>query len=115
MNWAGFYVASPSDRGELLLGPFMGKVACQVIRVGKGVCGAAAERGETVLVRDVEEFPGHIACDSESRSEIVVPIVVGGKCVGVIDVDCAEVDGFDEEDKQGLEAIAKLLAGACDW
>ena len=84
VNWAGFYVASPSDRGELLLGPFMGKVACQVIRVGKGVCGAAAERGETVLVRDVEEFPGHIACDSESRSEIVVPIVVSGKVSGML-------------------------------
>lgn len=79
MNWAGFYVASPSDPNELLLGPFMGKVACQVIKVGKGVCGAVAERRETVLVGDVEAFPGHIACDGESRSEIVVPIVVGEK------------------------------------
>lgn len=84
MNWAGFYVASPSARDELLLGPFMGKVACQVIKVGKGVCGAAAERRESLLVRDVEEFPGHIACDSESRSEVVVPIVVGGKVSEVL-------------------------------
>lgn len=81
VNWAGFYVASPQNTDDtLLLGPFMGKVACQVIQVGKGVCGAAAARKETVLVDDVEEFPGHIACDGESRSEIVVPIVSeGGK------------------------------------
>jgi len=72
-------VRSPTNADELLLGPFMGRVACQVIKVGKGVCGTAAERGETVLVEDVEEFPGHIACDGESRSEIVVPILVGEK------------------------------------
>lgn len=83
MNWAGFYVADPQDPSKLLLGPFMGKVACQIIQVGKGVCGAAAERKETVLVDDVEEFPGHIACDGESRSEIVVPIVSGDGKVSV--------------------------------
>ena len=83
MNWAGFYVAESQDADRLLLGPFMGKVACQVIQVGKGVCGAAASRKETVLVDDVENFPGHIACDGDSRSEIVVPIVSGeGKVSG---------------------------------
>lgn len=86
MNWAGFYVAEPAASSSksgteqlLLLGPFQGKVACQVIRVGKGVCGAAAEQQRTVLVKDVDEFPGHIACDGESRSEIVVPILKGDK------------------------------------
>lgn len=85
MNWTGFYVAEPAasssetETERLLLGPFQGKVACQIIRVGKGVCGAAAERRETVLVKDVDEFPGHIACDGESRSEIVVPILKGNK------------------------------------
>lgn len=93
----------------------MGKVACQVIKVGKGVCGTAAASCKTVLVDDVETFPGHIACDSESRSEIVVPIVKDGKCLGVIDVDCAEVHGFDEDDRKGLEAVAQLLADSCDW
>lgn len=115
VNWAGFYVSSPTSADHLLLGPFMGKVACQSIKVGKGVCGAAAERKQTVLVGDVDTFPGHIACDGESKSEIVVPIVLGGKCVGVIDVDCAEVNGFDEEDTKGLEAVARLLAESCDW
>lgn len=81
MNWSGFYVLDPTDPAkQLILGPFMGKVACQTIRIGKGVCGTAAEgEGRTVLVRDVEDFPGHIACDGDSRSEIVVPIKSGGK------------------------------------
>ncbi|KAL2415546.1 Free methionine-R-sulfoxide reductase [Exophiala dermatitidis] len=117
VNWSGFYVLDPRDPDgqQLILGPFMGKVACQTIRFGKGVCGAAAQQGRTVLVRDVDEFPGHIACDGDSRSEIVVPIKVDGKVVGVIDVDCAEVGGFDEADKTGLEAVADLLARSCDW
>lgn len=90
VNWAGFYVTDTTslvsaaesrngDGSKLLLGPFMGKVACQIIQVGKGVCGAAAETGRTQLVADVEAFPGHIACDGESKSEIVVPILLGGK------------------------------------
>jgi len=79
------------------------------------VCGLAASSQQTQLVPDVEKFPGHIACDGASRSEIVVPIVVDGRAVGVIDVDCAVVDGFDEVDKQGLESLAQLLAAGCDW
>ncbi|KAK5453560.1 hypothetical protein LTS15_006745 [Exophiala xenobiotica] len=117
VNWSGFYVLDPTDpQKQLILGPFMGKVACQTIRIGKGVCGAAAEgQGKTVLVKDVEEFPGHIACDSDSRSEIVVPIKSGGKVVGVLDIDCAAVGGFDGQDQQGLEDIAELLGKSCDW
>ncbi|KIX05133.1 uncharacterized protein Z518_06005 [Rhinocladiella mackenziei CBS 650.93] len=116
VNWSGFYVLDPKDSTQLILGPFMGKVACQTIRIGKGVCGAAADGdGRTVLVKDVERFPGHIACDGDSRSEIVVPIRAGGKVVGVMDVDCAEVEGFDDEDQEGLEAIAELLGQSCDW
>jgi len=93
----------------------MGMVACQEIRVGKGVCGAAAERKATVRVHDVEEFPGHIACDGASKSEIVVPIVKAGNVVAIIDIDCMEVGGFDEEDQKGLEEVARLLAEACDF
>ncbi|KAK5053177.1 hypothetical protein LTR84_002151 [Exophiala bonariae] len=117
VNWAGFYVLDPTDpAGQLILGPFMGKVACQTIRIGRGVCGAAAQgTGRTVLVKDVEAFPGHIACDGDSRSEIVVPIRTGGKVVGVIDIDCAELEGFDEEDQKSLEAIADLLGKSSDW
>ncbi|EXJ82342.1 GAF domain-containing protein [Capronia epimyces CBS 606.96] len=115
VNWSGFYVLDPLDQDQLILGPFMGKVACQTIRIGKGVCGAAAQQGTTVLVKDVDQFPGHIACDGDSRSEIVVPIKAGGKVVGVIDIDCAEVGGFDEQDQKGLESIADLLAKSSDW
>ncbi|KIV97496.1 hypothetical protein PV10_01246 [Exophiala mesophila] len=122
VNWSGFYVIDHHPdvvpaRSQLILGPFMGKVACQTIKVGRGVCGAAAEgNGRTVVVKDVHEFPGHIACDGDSRSEIVVPIRDGdGKVVGVIDIDCTEVNGFDEEDQKGLEAIADLLGKSSDW
>jgi len=117
VNWAGFYVLDPVDPGkQLILGPFMGKVACQTIRIGKGVCGTAAEgEGESVLVKDVEAFPGHIACDGDSKSEIVVPIRADGKVVGVIDIDCAELNGFNEEDQEGLEAISDLLGKSCNW
>lgn len=90
-------------------------MACQTISFARGVCGLAASSQQTQLVPDVEKFPGHIACDGASRSEIVVPIVVDGRTVGVIDVDCAVVDGFDEADKQGLESLAQLLAAGCDW
>ncbi|PNS16645.1 hypothetical protein CAC42_4609 [Sphaceloma murrayae] len=119
VNWTGFYVldpSAPSDRPSLILGPFMGKVACQTIAFGRGVCGtAAAGEGRTVLVPDVELFPGHIACDGESRSEVVVPIKQRGKVVAIIDIDCAVENGFDEEDQRHLEALAELLASACDF
>ncbi|PYH41638.1 GAF domain-containing protein [Aspergillus saccharolyticus JOP 1030-1] len=126
VNWAGFYIRSdkfpskpdntnPTAVRKLLLGPFQGRPACQEIRFGKGVCGAAAEKRETVVVPDVLEFPGHIACDASSRSEIVVPILVGGETVAIIDIDCAEPAGFDETDKKYLEELAGLLAEFCDW
>ncbi|KAG0154274.1 hypothetical protein PDIDSM_1654 [Penicillium digitatum] len=106
---------SSSENQLLLLGPFHGKPACQEIRFGKGVCGTAAAKQETVLVPDVLTFPGHIACDAESRSEIVVPILVNGETVAIIDIDCTEPSGFDEEDKKYLEKLAAFLAENCDW
>ncbi|KAK8188827.1 GAF domain-like protein [Phyllosticta capitalensis] len=117
VNWCGFYVLdhSVSARDQLILGPFQGHVACQTIKFGRGVCGTAAATKTTQLVPDVEQFPGHIACDGASKSEIVVPILKDEHCVAIIDVDCAEVDGFDEEDKKYLEEVAKLLAGGCDF
>jgi L-methionine (R)-S-oxide reductase len=115
VNWSGFYVVDRQTPGQLILGPFHGKVACQTIAIGKGVCGTVAESGKTIRLEDVEKFKGHIACDSESKSEIVVPIVVDGKVVGVIDIDCAEEGGFDEVDQRNLEALAEMLGEACDW
>ncbi|KAI8338923.1 GAF domain-like protein [Chlamydoabsidia padenii] len=115
INWAGFYITDPNNDQRLILGPFQGKVACTEIPFGKGVCGAAASTMETQLVRDVHEFPGHIACDSASNSEIVVPLVVNGKLIGVLDIDCQEKDGFGEEDKTGLETIAKIIINNCVW
>ncbi|KAI1380968.1 GAF domain-like protein [Hypoxylon crocopeplum] len=123
VNWAGFYtldLQATSSKPQLILGPFQGKVACQTIAFGKGVCGTAAETQTTQLVPDVEQFPGHIACDGDSRSEIVVPIVVGNegqvkKLVAIIDIDCADFNGFDEVDKKYLEQLAELLARSCDW
>lgn len=93
----------------------MGKVACQTILFGRGVCGTAAEKGQPVLVDDVEAFPDHIACDGASKSEIVVPIVKAGEVVAIIDIDCAEKRGFDEVDRENLVKLAVLLADACDW
>lgn len=94
-------------------------MACQTISFGAGVCGAAAASRATQLVRDVDAFPGHIACDGDSKSEIVVPIVApsddGGKLVAIIDIDCAVLDGFDETDKRHLEKLAELLGRSCDW
>ena len=105
--WTGFYLVQGR---ELVLGPFQGPVACTRIPYGKGVCGAAWQQGKTVVVPDVEEFPGHIACSSLSRSEIVVPIVKGKDVVGVLDIDSRELATFDGRDATGLEAIAALLA-----
>lgn len=107
LNWAGFY---RNVAGELVLGPFQGRAACIRIPFGKGVCGAAAESLEAQLVEDVEAFPGHIACDSASRSELVVPLVHGGELVGVIDLDSPAVGRFDGEDLAGCLELARLLA-----
>lgn len=112
-SWVGFYVR----RGdELVLGPFQGKVACVRIALGRGVCGTAAAEARTVLVEDVEQFPGHIACDAGSRSEIVVPVVTpgDGRVVAVLDVDSYELAAFDADDVAGLEAVARRLA-ALAW
>lgn len=112
LNWAGFYVL----RGDVLvLGPFQGKPACVRIPSGRGVCGAAVERRASVLVPDVHEFPGHIACDAASRSELVVPVVDGGICRGVIDLDSPIAGRFDSRDQAGVEALAAIVAGASDW
>ena len=106
VNWAGFYLL----RGEgLVLGPFQGKVACIHIPLGKGVCGTAAQRDETQLVPDVHAFPGHIACDSASNSEIVVPLHRGGAVAGVLDIDSPLIGRFNEADREGLEAFARIL------
>ena len=105
--WTGFYLV----RGEqLVLGPFQGPVACTRIPFGRGVCGTAWQRRETVVVPDVEEFPGHIACSSASRSEIVVPILRDGEVLGVLDIDSRELATFDNEDAAGLETIAARLS-----
>lgn len=107
LNWAGFYRVVG---GELVLGPFAGRPACIRIPFGSGVCGAAAASGETRLVPDVHAFPGHIACDAASRSELVVPIKRDGAVVAVIDLDSPELARFDAEDAAGVEALAALLA-----
>jgi len=106
LNWAGFYLYKS---GELVLGPFQGKPACVRIAIGKGVCGTAAQRRATVVVEDVHAFPGHIACDSASNSEIVVPLVRGGELLGVLDVDSPVHARFGAADQAGLEAIAKIF------
>ncbi|KAI7831462.1 GAF domain-like protein [Gamsiella multidivaricata] len=120
INWAGFYVldqsvASSTNKEALILGPFQGRIACTNIEFGRGVCGTAAAEKRTLLVKDVHEFPGHIACDSASNSEVVVPLVLDGRVIGVIDLDCEVTEGFDETDASGLETVAKILVAACDW
>ncbi|HET9794664.1 MAG TPA: GAF domain-containing protein [Thermoanaerobaculia bacterium] len=107
INWAGFYLLRG---GELVLGPFQGRPACVRIALGKGVCGTAAASRETVVVEDVNRFPGHIACDAASRSEIVVPLVRGGRLLGVLDVDAPAVGRFDGDDRRGLEAVAAVVS-----
>ena len=106
INWAGFYKMID---GQLVLGPFQGKTACIVIPVGKGVCGTAVAQDKTQLVYDVHEFPGHIACDCASNSEIVVPIHVYGEIWGVLDIDSPYIGRFSETDQAGLEAFVKML------
>lgn len=112
VNWAGFYLL---DRGSLLVGPFQGKVACVRIALGKGVCGTAVQQGKPLRVEDVHAFPGHIACDSASRSEIVLPIRSGGNIVGVLDIDSPEKGRFSEEDEQGLALVVEALERATDF
>jgi GAF domain-containing protein len=109
LNWAGFYLYKS---GELVLGPFQGKPACVRIAIGKGVCGTAAARRETVVVEDVHAFPGHIACDSASNSEIVVPLIRGGELLGVLDVDSPKHGRFGAADQRGLEALARIFVGS---
>ena len=106
LNWAGFYLL---EGDALVLGPFQGRPACIEIPVGRGVCGAAVAEGRTQLVPDVHQFPGHIACDSASNSEIVVPIRVGGEIVGVLDLDSPHIGRFTEEDQAGLEGFVRIL------
>ncbi|HEX8149734.1 MAG TPA: GAF domain-containing protein [Pyrinomonadaceae bacterium] len=106
LNWAGFYLLKG---GELVLGPFQGKPACVRIALGSGVCGAAAEARRTVVVKNVHEFPGHIACDSASNSEVVVPLLKGGELLGVLDLDSPSLGRFDEEDARGLEELVRVF------
>jgi len=111
LNWAGFYLLKD---GSLVLGPFQGKVACVRIALGKGVCGTAAARRESVVVPNVHEFPGHIACDSASNSEVVVPLVHGGRLLGVLDLDSPRLNRFDADDARGLERAVQILLAASD-
>lgn len=107
INWVGFYLMDGED--ELVLGPFQGLPACIRIPLGKGVCGTSAKNRETILVPDVNQFPGHIACDAASRSEIVVPLIKDGEVIGVLDIDSPEYDRFNEDDQEGLEQFVEVL------
>ena len=109
VNWAGFYFAKD---GELVLGPFQGQPACVRIKIGQGVCGAAAAKCETVIVPNVHEFPGHIACDSASNSEIVVPLLKDSHLIGVLDLDSPLIGRFDTLDGDGLEKLTRILVEA---
>jgi L-methionine (R)-S-oxide reductase len=111
VNWVGYYFVQD---GELVLGPFQGKVACVRIALGRGVCGTAAASREILVVPDVNEFPGHIACDAASRSEIVLPLVYNDRLLGVLDLDSPSLARFDDEDRHGLAAAAELLLKSSD-
>lgn len=106
LNWAGFYLM---EDGKLVLGPFQGKTACIEIPVGKGVCGSAVASGQTQRVEDVHQFPGHIACDCASNSELVIPVCCKGEIIGVLDLDSPNLGRFRKEDQEGLEAFVKVL------
>jgi len=111
--WTGFYVVDPLKPNELVVGPYQGTLGCLRIPFGKGVCGACAEQREAIIVPDVHAFPGHIACDSRTNSEIVIPVFDGeGKLAAVLDVDSTEADAFDETDRLGLSAICEILLTA---
>lgn len=107
ISWVGFYLF---DGSKLYLGPFQGKVACTIIEIGKGVCGTSAQKMQTIIVPDVDKFPGHIACDSDSRSEIVIPILKDGNLFGVLDLDSYDLNSFNETDKIFLEDLCKFLS-----
>ena len=112
LNWAGFYFLRG---GGLVVGPFQGRVACVRIPLGQGVCGTAASRRATLIVPDVHRFPGHIACDAASNSEIVVPLLDGDRMIGVLDLDSPRSDRFTAADAQLLEALARKIVAASDW
>ena len=112
INWVGFYLMR---EGRLVLGPFQGKPACIEIEIGKGVCGTAVANDQVMLVKDVHQFPGHIACDGGSNSEIVVPIFLNDEVIGVIDLDSYEFDRYSELEQNALEKIAQMLSKGCDW
>ncbi|AGH73631.1 GAF domain-containing protein [Edwardsiella piscicida] len=115
VNWAGFYFL---DGQTLVLGPFQGKLACVRIPVGRGVCGTACATGQVQRVGDVHRFDGHIACDAESNAEIVLPLVVDGRTIGVLDIDSTQFERFDEEDEKGLKSVVGALCQhleRCDW
>lgn len=107
INWAGFYIL---DKNELVLGPFQGKIACVRIPIGKGVCGTAIAENRIQRIADVHQFDGHIACDSASNSEIVLPLIISGKTIGVLDIDSTEYNRFDLDDEQGLSVIMDILS-----
>lgn len=112
INWAGFYLM----KGQTLhLGPFQGKAACTLIPMGRGVCGTAAQTRQIQLVRDVHQFPGHIACDSASNSEIVLPLIRDDQLIGVLDIDAPIFDRFDEQDAEGLQSLCDVLMQEVDW
>ncbi|MCU6435575.1 GAF domain-containing protein [Undibacterium sp. Jales W-56] len=121
LNWAGFYLVKPARAGtdgaqqELLVGPFQGKVACARIPFSKGVCGASATQRRTILVPDVHAFPGHIACDSASNAEIVIPVIKDGELFGVFDIDSPSLNRFNETDQTGLEAMVAAFVAATDF
>ena len=113
INWVGFYLSQPD--GQLLLGPFQGQVACVKIELGKGVCGTAAETKQIQLVEDVDQFAGHIACDARSRSEVVLPVLIGEQCFGVLDIDSASLSRFNQNDADGLAILLSTLIKSSDW
>ena len=118
LNWAGFYFTVPSKKGEgqdLLVGPFQGKPACARIPFGRGVCGTTAVERKTIVVPDVHAFPGHIACDSASASEIVIPVIKDDKLIGVFDIDSPKPDRFSDEDRAGLEAMLAAFVAGTDF
>ena len=111
LNWAGFYFMQD---GELVVGPFQGKPACVRIAIGDGVCGTAVKERRTILVENVHEFPGHIACDAGSESELVVPLIKDGEIIGVLDLDSPRLARFDTEDQAGMEKLAAIFIAASD-
>ena len=118
LNWAGFYFTVPARKGDgqdLLVGPFQGKPACARIPFGRGVCGTTAVEGKTIVVADVHAFPGHIACDSASNSEIVIPLIKDGNVVGVFDIDSPKLDRFSDEDRAGLERMIAAFMDGTDF